>query len=342
MSLPVLRKLHQLVQSGATLIGDKPVATPSLADDKQQFQTITDAMWSSGASYGKGKVVSAADAAAALQSADIAPDFDYDKPQPDTKLLFVHRRLANTDIYYIDNRNDRAEAVTASFRITGRAPELWHADTGRIEPASYTTTNGRTSVPLTLDPSGTVFVVFRKPATAPARTLPPKQEATLAPIEGQWKIAFEPNRGAPATITLDKLASLSENTDAGVKYFSGHATYTKTIDAPTAWFKPGAALSLDLGDVANLAEVKVNGKPLGITWKKPFRVDLTGALKPGSNTIEITVANLWVNRLIGDAQPDATTKYTFTTRNPYKANSKLQPSGLIGPVEITQTQTTSR
>jgi len=202
MSLPVLRKLQQLVQSGATLIGDKPFATPSLADNRKQFQIIADTMWSSGASYGKGKVVSAADAASSLQSSNIAPDFDYEKREPDTKLLFVHRQLPAADIYFVDNRNDRAQNITANFRLTGHAPEIWHADTGKIEAASYTIANGRTFVPLTLDPYGTTFVVFRKPATTPSRTLPQKQEAALASVEGPWKIAFEPNRGAPAETAM--------------------------------------------------------------------------------------------------------------------------------------------
>ena len=141
---------------------------------------------------------------------------------------------------------------------------------------------------------------------------------------------------------MTTLSSFSESADMGIKYFSGHATYSRTINAPSAWFKPGAQLWLNLGEVANLAEVKVNGKQLGIAWKKPFRVDVTSALKRGSNSVEITVTNLWVNRLIGDAQPSATTKYTFTTRNPYKANSKLLPSGLIGPVQVLQTDVASK
>ena len=147
-------------------------------------------------------------------------------------------------------------------------------------------------------------------------------------------VQFEAGRGAPAQAELPDLASLSESSDKGIRYFSGHATYTKTIDAPAAWFHRGEELWLDLGDVANLAEVKVNGQPLGIAWKAPYRVDVSKALKPGKNTVEVRVANLWVNRLIGDAQPDAMAKYTFTTHNPYKASSKLVPSGLIGPVQI--------
>jgi beta-galactosidase/beta-glucuronidase len=119
-----------------------------------------------------------------------------------------------------------------------------------------------------------------------------------------------------------------------VKYFSGTATYSKTIQAPADWFKAGAKLWLDLGDVKNLAEITINGRPLGILWKTPFRMDVTSALKAGANTLEIKVANLWVNRLIGDEQPGATKKYTYTAVEFYRADSPLLPSGLIGPVRI--------
>jgi hypothetical protein len=122
-------------------------------------------------SVGKGKVYAGQDAASVLQALNVAPDFDHTKPQPDTRIVFVHRKLAGGDIYFLDNRNDRDETFDATFRVTGKAPELWHAETGKTEPASYTIANGRTTVPLHLEPWGTVFVVFRKPATAPSRTL---------------------------------------------------------------------------------------------------------------------------------------------------------------------------
>ena len=91
---------------------------------------------------------------------------------------------------------------------------------------------------------------------------------------------------------------------------------------------------LDLGDVKNLAEVVVNGKSLGVVWKHPFRVELTDAVKSGENKLEIKVVNLWVNRLIGDAQPGIKQKITYTTMPFYQANSPLLSSGLIGPVRI--------
>jgi hypothetical protein len=133
---------------------------------------------------------------------------------------------------------------------------------------------------------------------------------------------------------FDRLASWTDNPVDGVKYFSGTATYSRTIQVPANWFTPGAHLWLNLGDVENVAEVILNGKSLGILWKAPYKVDLTGSIEPGSNQVTIQVTNLWVNRLIGDQQPYAVWKYTFTDIQPYDAKSPLLPSGLLGPLEI--------
>jgi hypothetical protein len=342
MSLPVLKKIRDLVNAGAVVVGPKPVDSPSLSDNQAEFQTIAEQVFGSGAgehTYGKGKVYAGQTPAEALFALEVAPDFEFTRSQPGTNLLFVHRRVADGEVYWVDSRNNHTETVDATFRVAGKAPELWHADTGKIEPASYRIAGGRTVVPLRMDPYEAVLVVFREPAAAPSRTLPEPVETQIAVVEGPWEVAFQPNRGAPAKITLDKLSSWSENADTGVKYFSGTGTYSKDVQAPADWFKTGARLWLDLGDVKNLAEVSVNGKPLGIVWKPPFRVDVTGALKPGANTMEIKVTNLWVNRLIGDQQPDATKKYTYTAQQFYRADSPLLPSGLLGPVQIVRSTT---
>jgi len=276
-----------------------------------------------------------------LQTLNISPDFEYTRPKTDTSILFVHRKLADGDIYFVDNRNDRDEVFDASFRVQGKAPELWHPDSGQLEPASYQSANGRTTVPLRLEPWGTIFVVFRHPAKSPSRTTPGIVEQALVTVEGPWDVAFEPDRGAPPKITLDKLISWPESADQGVKYFSGTATYTKRLQAPADWFKAGSPLWIDLGQVKNLAEVSVNGRPLGIAWKTPYRVDATDALKPGENQIEIKVTNGWANRIIGDRQPNAIKTYTFTSPKFYRADSPLWPSGLLGPVRILRASTGS-
>ena len=339
MSLPILRKIRDLVQSGAIVAGPKPTDSPSLSDDPKVFQSIIDEMWGSGTgeqSYGKGKVYPGPISGEVMRAIEVVPDFEYTKPESDTEVLFVHRKLRDGDLYYVDNRQDRNEDLDATFRATGKEAEIWHADTGVMEPASFRTAEGRTTVPLHLEPWGTVFVVFRKPAKTSSRTVAKISDSAIATVEGPWDLSFQPDRGAPAKITLDKLESWSDSADEGVKYFSGTGTYTKTIQAPPDWFKQGTHLSIDLGEVKNLAEVSVNGKPLGIRWKTPYRVDVTNVLKPGANTLEIKVTNPWVNRIIGDRQPNVTKTYTFTSPKYYKANSRLVPSGLLGPVQIIQ------
>jgi hypothetical protein len=336
MSLPVLRALHKLVAAGAVVAGPKPTDDPSLADDQAEFSKLTSDLFGDGTGVhqvGKGTVYAGQDLGDVFKSLHVAPDFDYTKPEADTRLLFVHRKLADGDLYFVDNRSDRTEQVDATFRVTGKAPELWRAETGRTEPASFKIADGRTTVPLKLEPWGTVFVIFRKATHETARTLPVSTETQLAAVDGAWKLSFQPDRGAPAEISVDKLSSWSDSPDAGVKYFSGTGTYTKTIDVKPAWLASHAHVWLDLGDVKNLAEVTVNGKVLGIVWHEPYRVDATTALKPGANQISIKVTNAWVNRLIGDQQPGAT-QFTFTTKNPYNADSHLLASGLLGPVSL--------
>jgi hypothetical protein len=342
MSLPVLKKIRDLVHAGAVVVGPKPIDSPSLSDNQAEFNTVAEQLFGSGPgtrAYGQGKVYAGQTLAQALFAQQISPDFEFGKPQTETSLLFVHRKLADGEVYWVDNRKNQAESLNASFRVAGKEAELWHADTGIVEPATYQIAEGRTTVPLHLDPYGAVFVVFRKTAAAASRKVPERVESPVAALTGPWDVSFQPNRGAPAKITLDKLSSWAENTDAGVKYFSGTGTYSKTIQAPADWFQRGAQLWMDLGDVKNLAEVSVNGKPLGIVWKAPFRVDVTGALQPGANAIEIKVTNLWVNRLVGDQQPGAAQKYTYTAQQFYQANSPLLPSGLLGPVQVVRSTT---
>ncbi len=333
MTIPVLKKIRELVNAGAVVVGARPVATPSLSDDPGEFQKIAAELWNSG-DRGNGKVFGAETLAQALTELQVSPDFEYTKPASDTHLLYVHRKLVDGDAYWVDNRHHRAEDVECTFRVQGKAAELWHPETGVIEPASYGIAGGRTTVPLHLSPDEAVFVVFRKTAGTPTLTLPRKVETRIATAEGPWEVGFQPDRGAPAKVSFDHLHSWSDDSDSGVKYFSGTGTYTKTIQASPDWFASGARLWLDLGTVKNLAEVSVNGKALGVVWKLPFRVDVTDALKAGANDVQVKVTNLWVNRLIGDQQPGISKKYTYTTQAFYRANSPLLPSGLLGPVQV--------
>jgi hypothetical protein len=336
MSLPVLRAIHKLVEDGAVVAGPKPADDPSNSDDQAEFKKLNDKLFGDGTGthkVGKGTVYAGQSLGEVFHAINVTPDFDYTKPESDTHLEFVHRKLATGDIYFVDNRGDKGHTVDATFRVAGKEPELWHPETGKVEPASFKIAEGRTTVPLDLEPWGSVFVVFQKSTSATNRTLPAGQKKDLATLDGSWKVSFQSGRGAPDSVTLEKLASWSDNSDPGVKYFSGIGTYAKTFDAPAAWLTKGAQVWIDLGDVKNLAEVSVNGKPLGIVWHAPYRVNVTSALKTGSNELVVKVTNAWVNRLIGDEQPGAT-RITFADVKPYKAKSPLLPSGLLGPVSV--------
>lgn len=353
MSLPVLRRLSELVHQGATVVGNAPSDDPSLADDQAAFTRLVRDLWGTGIEpggaqnlrkVGKGRIVALGAGqpkpalAAALTSLNLPPDTTYTRSSPDTEVLFVHRTMPGADLYFVDNRSPRPLETEASFLVTGRAPELFHPDTGTVTPAGFTSAQGRTTVPLSLEPWGTTFVVFRHATRETSHALPKPFETNLAAVDGPWELAFEDRtaqpEGEPRSLHLAQLGSWSDNSDPAIRYFAGHGTYTKHLEAPADWFQTGAPLLLDLGDVANLAQVSINGKSLGTLWKAPYRLDVTGALHPGDNLITIRVANLWVNRLIGDAQPDAAKKVTFTARNPYKASSPLVPAGLLGPVRL--------
>ena len=348
VTVPMARKLRSLVESGATLVAPPPVGTPSLADGPagdDSVRAIARAVWGdvngttvTEHAYGKGRVVWGRPVAQVLASARVAPDVAFragTNGAADTTVAWIHRRAGEVDIYFVANQRDAGTRLTASFRAAGRAPELWDPATGAIAPAPYSSANGRTDVPLHLDPYGSVFVVFRAATSAPSRTIADPARAALTTVTGPWTVRFQPNRGAPEQATFDSLYSWTRSTDAGVRYFSGSATYATDVTLSAGALEAGQRVELDLGAVKEIAEVTVNGTPVGgILWKPPYRADVTTALKPGVNHVEVRVTNLWPNRMIGDLQPGATTRYTFTDFRPFTKDSPLLDSGLLGPVRL--------
>lgn len=350
MTLPVLRKIRDLVAAGATVVGPKPTHSPSLAgypEGDSEIHTIAADLWGDADgitvlqhSYGKGHVYWNKPLDEVLTSLGAAKDFDYSSGV-DAKLAWIHRATPNADIYFVANQADTPEHVEARFRVEGRQAELWHADTGGIEPVAYTIAGGCTTVPLNLADRESVFVVFRRNTATPSRRIPILTERTVGTAEGAWDVTFPPNLGAPEKVQFARLESWTANPDPGVKYFSGTATYRKVIQAPAA--TPGAKLLLDLGVVKDLAEITVNGKDLGVLWKPPYVVDATSALKTGVNQLEIRVTNEWTNRQIGyrvgpqdkrvfPAPPGAGAGrggFAFGPQTPIE-------SGLLGPVRIVE------
>ena len=356
ISLPLLRSIHAMVEQGAVLLGPRPVGSPSLADGPDapaDVARLAADLWGDDAANGhvfaKGKVYSGKSIEEVLAVENAAQDLSWSAPKnvgeevpyslpgadSDEDLLFIHRHDGDREIYFVSTQKHHGFDVKAAFRVTGKAPRLWHPENGETEPARYTTEHAQTVVPLHFDAQGSVFVVFDGSRAPASRTVPDAARTKLTSIDGPWKLAFPPNLGAPAETELPALESWTQSTDSGVKYFSGSATYRKQVDAPQEWFQSGGKVMLDLGTVKEMAEVEINGKPVGgILWKPPFVVDVTPALKAGGNEILVRVTNLWPNRMIGDLQPGVPKTYTWTDFRPFKADSLLLESGLLGPVTI--------
>jgi hypothetical protein len=336
MTLRVLNKIRSLVKAGAIVVGLPPTDSPSMSDDVVAWKAEQREVWGTSAvrhQVGLGKVYRTLNLDEVLGAENIQPDFKYIKPDQDAVVQFTHRRDGDTDIYFVNNRVDHVAYTTADFRVTGKAPEFWTADTGKIQPASYNIHDGVTTVPLRMEPRDAFFVVFRQHTASVSREVAAPIRTTLANVSGPWQVEFQAGRGAPKSAEFSELSDWSNNSNPGIKYFSGVATYTKKIDVPASALTSGARIELDLGKVHELAEVAVNGKTEGIAWKPPYRVDITEAVKIGENTLSIKVVNLWPNRLIGDQQPGMK-KVAFAPNSTYKANDSLLPSGLVGPVEV--------
>jgi hypothetical protein len=330
MTLPTLTRLAELVRSGATLIGEKPSGTPSLADDAAAFAKLADALWAG--DTGKGRVIATGDIDAALATAGIAPGVRFDSADDGAPIPFVERAFDGGRLFFLSNPGKNTRIVTARFRASGKAPELWDAQTGTARPLSYRMEGGETLVPLTLAPDDAVFVVFRKDTSAATQTVTAPSLAPAGTVSGTWAVAFQPGRGAPAQTEMKQLSRLDKNATPGIRYFSGIATYTNSFAAPKGW-KAGQPLWLDLGEVHDLAEVRINGKSAGTLWRAPWRINIGALAKAGKNMLEIRVANKWVNRLIGDAQPGAAQIAKIAAPG-YLPNAPLRPSGLIGPVRL--------
>lgn len=353
--LAALEHIASLVDAGARVVGPKPSRPMGLsrsAADGRRFQELTDRLWS--VNGGAGKIRDMA-ARKALAAAGVAADFEVRGARGEADgdgseaagaagaeppVDFIHRRTSEGEVYFVANRRDERVAVEASFRVAGWQPELWNPMTGeRVDAAAFAQAGGRTIVPLTLPRGGSMFVVFRRPLAPDARGTVPSNELRLAPlvdVAGPWRVKFDERWGGPAeAVVFKQLDDWTVRPEEGVKHFSGSAVYRTSFDLPADFddAKAGRCF-LQLGRVENVAAVTVNGKPLGVAWTEPFRLEATGSLRPGANALEIEVTNLWPNRLIGDQRLPPEQRRTSTNITKFTRDSPLLPSGLLGPVTV--------
>jgi hypothetical protein len=348
MPLEVLRNIGELVEAGATVVGRKPVRAPGLAgfpacDD--EVRALADGIWGAcdGAAvkeraYGKGRIVWGIPLDDILRDRGLGPDFRVlGVPNADQHIDYIHRSTGRDDLYFVSNSAKSTEAFDAVFRVgEDRTPEFWYPETGRIVPCrSFARVEGGCRLTLELPAYGSVFVVFRRTPTPSAHLSPEPLKAESQPvavIAGPWTVRFPPGWGAPGSALWDGLISWTESEDPGIRYFSGTASYTAEFELGEQRLREGRSWLLDLGALREVAEVTLNGRNLGIVWKEPFQADVTGTLRPGRNTLEVKVTNLWHNRLMGDLLDPGHKPYART--NMVLKAQDLIPAGLLGPVTI--------
>lgn len=357
--LATLQRLKEFADAGARVIGQFPVG-PFGGSELRSAQPQWDKLV---ASLPK-QLPPRATLEAVLKDAGITPDFS----ASDTNIVAIHRTTAEGDLYFLSNQSENATTFKGHFRVAKKMPELWDPVTGQVKNATQMEIQGgQMTIPLRLEAAGSIFVVFRHALENPLpdQKKTPSPQPTLLPITGPWEVTFQPGRGAPEKFNWDSLIPWNTHNDTGIRYYSGIATYQTKFKLPADFKTANHPCLLQLGKVCDLAEVKLNGVRIGVAWTAPFALEVTGHLQPGNNNLEISVANRWVNRLIGDESlpPDATyatdgskftvgrlaelptwlnnpaalkqrQRFTFATWHFYEKDSPLLDSGLIGPVQL--------
>jgi len=293
--------------------------------------------------------------AAAMDQLGIAPAFSYSAKDPDTRLVFFQRNADGADVYFVANALRASAHADCTFRVTGKQPELWDPVSGKItEIRDFSASKSGTVIPMEFAPHESLFVVFRKPVTGVSTTEKSENKARQVQVNGSWDITFVPARKGidPFTVRSDSLFRWDQSNDKCISGFSGTATYKTTFDVPGSLPKSGRRLLLDLGQSPGLskltgagggkppaatedaydslcAEVIVNGKPAGVLWCSPYRIDISELVMPGTNTLEIQVTNTWHNWRIAN-------KFTAGSHPWEKLGLSLPPApaGLLGPVMI--------
>lgn len=377
MTTRLLKKVLQLIKAGATVIGTVQNASPSLSeviDGVEKTRTnMLNQLWgdspkSQGKRFiGKGRLIWGTDLQTLLTQDKLIPDFDY-TTKADLLINYIHRYTKTKEIYFIANGKQKAGWATCRFRVKDMIPEIYKPYTGTVESCKkYKSVGDYIEIPIWFDQSGSVFVVFHKseskgPFNVSGR--PDPQKLATIKFTGPWQVNFPEGWGAPEKIEFPQLVSYTDHQNEGIKYFSGTAEYNTSINVPPNLIGKNKSVSLDLGEVGVIAEVRINGKKLGTYWKPPFKVDATSAIRGGINSIQIFVTNLWPNRLIGDERqfpadksydvkaweylrnwkpntknplPDPN-RFTFTIFRAWSETDTLLPSGLIGPVTLEITE----
>lgn len=337
----LLTKLEQLVSKGGTILGQKPEKSPSLENFPicdTQVKDLANKMWNENyvdgkmkATYGKGKIWDGYELSEVFADLNLTKDLEVDANAP---ILWTHRKTSEMDIYFLSNQSDNKLNIAPVFRTDKNLrPQLWNAVSGEIRDLpEYEITLTGIKVPLHFEGAQSWFVVFSKEAKTNEISNFPEYKS-LVTLDQNFKVDFlNKEIGPKETIEFSKLQDWSISDNEQIKFYSGTATYTKTFTIDQ--LPKNQEMYLNLGKVSVMAKVKLNDKYLGGVWMSPYRLNISEAIQAGENKLEIEVVNLWRNQLIRDKSRKEDEKYTWLVTDDITPKSKLQPSGLLGPVCI--------
>ncbi len=340
----LLAKIESLVAQGGVIFGQAPEKSPSLEnypESDNQVKELAQKLWGSEKEeemeikkYGDGYVVDELDMKAALRTLDIARDVDIKSGLP---ILWTHRTSPGMEIYFLTNQSEEKISFTPSFRVNGLKPQLWDAVTGEIRPlVEYKEENGRTLVPVKMQPLQSWFIVF---TNSGEENIGKGTETNfpdfkfLQTIDNTWKVDFRnKDIGPKVPVIFETLSDWSKSGNEKIRYYSGTANYKTSFEVKS--IPDTQELFINLGNIGVMAHVKLNDIDVGVTWIAPYRLNVTNCLKEGDNTIEIEVVNLWRNRLLKDNQLPENERYTWHLVDDIKDGEEPHTSGLIGPVSI--------
>lgn len=337
----VLMKIKQLVMDGAVVLGTPPTHSPSLQNQPaadEQVKSMASELWGkidgtniTSGQVGKGMLFNGVGLEEVFSKIGCVEDC---RIPAGTPFLFGHRKMDNTEIYFISNQSESVQKANLKFRVKGLRPELFDPITGRTrELTEFTSDDKGTTVPVTLHGYESGFIVFRKKGEPVVGTKNFPQPVKVSELKDAWNVKFNGKLSNPASIRLEELQDLSQSSNDSIKYFSGNMIYTTTFDFDRS-LSDGERIYLDLGEVNKLAKVWVNEEYVGGAWTMPYHVDISSALKQGKNVLRIDVVNTWVNRMIGDKNLSKEQRETWAGINDYLPDSPLQKTGLIGPVKL--------
>lgn len=339
MPLSVLRHIAQLLDQGVPVFTGRPEGSISLKEkaDSAEYQTIVNKLWgtketTSGVrTVGKGKLYWGMSLAEALQEQGIRPDMGIKSGNtPTDKVYFSHRRLADADVYFINNHSEREFKDEVVLRTSLSNASYWDPVNGKRYRLPARSIAEGLNISITLLPGESGFIVASNDSQEELTLKSTRESERLEAIKGDWNVYFDPRWGGPGEVVFNKLTDWTKHADLGIRYYSGTAVYRKKINLGKSAANEEIILRFD--SLNSIGRVWLNGQEVSTVWCTPWEADLTPFVKNGENMLEIEVVNSLMNRMIGDASLPESKRLTYAYPEIAKPTDGLVPSGITGEV----------